>query len=509
MVGRALARLASAAVVACALVCCALGGVAGAAPADLDRSFGANGIVAVRGPGGSPLPGQAGTRMAIGPRDEIFVLHSSPQACDRPFECTVGLTVARYTRDGDLDPAFGTGGPQLVVTQSAQKPDFDLAVGPDGKPVVTALDETGGLFVARLDLAGNLDGTFGAGGRAGHPAPGAGETARGGLSVAVGADGKAVTAAEGREGNLHVTRYLADGRFDQGFGGRGEVVLGLGTKSLPAEVLIGPDGSVTVPAPQCCVGGMPAFGGGFSVARLLADGQPGWGAGGHLFFPTPGAEGRVEGAALAPDGSLILSFEAEGGTVSTVGNVIKLLPDGRLDPGFGGEGRIQLFSKVGSVSPNDLVVDPSGRLVGVGWFGGAVLFRVRADGGKDRTFNGGQGLVLPGGASHSGSNPYSVGLQSGGRIVALGQAGRLIGLLGGTSGTRCQGRKATIVGTRRADELTGTPRRDVIAALAGKDKVLGLSGADLICGGRGTDEILSGPGRDSVQENPKEAPMVR
>lgn len=461
--------------------------------------------------------------MAIGPRDEIFVLHSTYPPCDPPFNCTVELTVARYTTDGALDASFGAGAaPQLVVHQNAFQHKFDLAVGPDGKPVVAAFDETGGgLFIARLDATGRLDGTFGAGGRAGHPSPGASEAARNGPAVAVQADGKVVLAAEGNPGpgssNLHVARYLPDGAFDPGFGSGGETVLTLSTKSLPAGALIGADGSVSVPTPQCCGGGTPLFGGGFSVARLLANGQPdpGWAGSGRLLFATPGAQGAIEGAALAPDGGLVLTFEEEGSTASTVGNVVKLLPNGSLDPAFGGEGRIRLFTRVGSVSPDDLAVDRTGRILGVGWYGRIAVFRLRSNGGKDRTFNGGERLVLPFGGSHSGSTPYLVGLQSSGRIVVLGESGccqaksfGLIALRGGTDRTRCQGRKATIVGTRRGDELTGTPRRDVIAALAGNDAVRGLSGADLICGGKGKDKLLGGPGQDSVQQ-PGRTPIVR
>ena len=78
---------------------------AAAAPADLDTSFGGDGIVEVEGPAGLTSPGEAGARMAIGPRDEIFVLHSSYSACEPPFDCRVELSVARYAADGRRDTA--------------------------------------------------------------------------------------------------------------------------------------------------------------------------------------------------------------------------------------------------------------------------------------------------------------------------------------------------------------------------------------------------------------------
>jgi Ca2+-binding RTX toxin-like protein len=184
--------------------------------------------------------------------------------------------------------------------------------------------------------------------------------------------------------------------------------------------------------------------------------------------------------------------------------VVELKPDGSLDPAFGSGGRIRLYPRVGSVDPSGIVVDPQGRLVGVGWQGKVSLFRLRPDGSADRTFNGGQHLVVPYGGDKS--TPYQVGLQSTGRIVALAESGggakgfALIALRGGTDRSRCLGHRATIVGTQGTDELTGTPRRDVIAALGGKDKVRGLGGADLICGGKGRDSLYGGAGRDRIRQ---------
>ncbi|WP_205471241.1 calcium-binding protein [Nocardioides sp. SYSU D00038] len=62
----------------------------------------------------------------------------------------------------------------------------------------------------------------------------------------------------------------------------------------------------------------------------------------------------------------------------------------------------------------------------------------------------------------------------------------------------CQGQRATIVGTPRADLITGTSGRDVIAALGGDDRVDGRGGDDLVCGGRGADRLLGGRGADRL-----------
>jgi uncharacterized delta-60 repeat protein len=486
-----------------------------AAPADLDRSFGSDGIARVDGPGGPNFPADAFARMAVGPQDEVFVLYSSFASCDPPFDCVVDLAIARYDADGKRDASFGTGpGSVLQVRQFTERHAFDLAVGPDGKPVVVASDHSlrpegsvTGATVARFDREGHLDGTFGVGGKAPQPFEAFVDDP---LAVAVQSDGKIVVAGEGSmtEGGgqeLLLARYLPNGELDPGFGSGGKAAATLPTRTRPADLLLDASGNITVPAPLCCVGSSGTFGGGgFAVARFLADGRAdtGFAGTGQLVFPTPGAIGFVEAAAPAPDGGTYLSFEENTETVSTVGNMVKLLPSGLPDAGFGTGGRLRLFDRVGDVDPSALTVDGKGRIVGVGWGDGKVsAFRLRPEGSTDRTFNGGQHVDAP-----FGGVPLAFGLQSSGRIVVLGDSGccgtkgfALIAFRGGTDHTRCLGHKATIVGTRRADELVGTPHRDVIAALGGKDKVRGLSGPDLICGGKGKDKLLGGPGRDQIR----------
>jgi Ca2+-binding RTX toxin-like protein len=62
----------------------------------------------------------------------------------------------------------------------------------------------------------------------------------------------------------------------------------------------------------------------------------------------------------------------------------------------------------------------------------------------------------------------------------------------------CEGMKATIVGTARADLLKGTARRDVIVGLGGNDTIKGRDGSDRICGGKGNDTLFGGGDRDRL-----------
>jgi len=502
------------AAIVCAAALCAP--AAAGAPADLDRSFGGgDGIAEVGGPAGA-LPQEADGRMAVGPHDEIFVLYSNyPPCTPPPFDCRLELSVARFTPDGEPDPSFATD-PQLVFDHSSPyNHEFDLAVGPDGKPVVAAYGGGAGLVLARFGLDGRLDPSFGEGGVIPSTGFHAVEGANDYPKLAVQPDGKIVVAVqghgEGPTGDLIVARFLADGGIDPGFGSGGEAILPLETQTRPAGVFVGANGSITVPVPLCCLdtSGEQLAPEGIEVVRLTGSGQPdsGWGGDGSLFVPTYGGVGKVEAATPVGEG-LLLSIERSTETVSTVGELLRLKPEGAADPSFGSGGGLRLFSRVGSVDPRDLTVDAKGRIVGVGWASRIGVFRLRLDGSRDRTFNGGERLVLPYGGG--GSTKYMVAVQSSGRIVAFGDSGLgatkrfgLIALRGGTDRSRCLGKKATIVGTAGRDELTGTPHRDVIVALGGADKVRALGGPDLICGGKGKDSLGGGPGRDEVQQDPR------
>lgn len=478
------------------LLACVLGlvlsGPANAAPAVLDGTFGNGGKAAVEGPAGGAFHTQAPPKMALGPGGEIFVLFANTPPCPEFSGCPVEWSVARYSADGVRDPGFGAASGSVLTVHGNEYEPADLAVGPEGKPVVAALDK-GRVVVARFDLTGRLEAMLGA--EDPNPLTGGAYTAP---VVAVQRDAKVLVAA-GETERLRVVRYLPNGARDLEFGSSGETSLELGTRSRPAGLLLGANGSISVAAPQCCGGSAP-FPEGIAFARFLANGQPdtGLAGSGRLLLPSPGAQSNVEAAALAPDGGAYIVFEVNTGPSATVGNTIKLLPDGTVDSAFGKNGTSRF--PLGGV--DDLAVDGKGRLVAGGWSGTAAISRMRPGGGPDRTFAGGTEVGLAATGPTAG-----LALQKGGKIVALTEPCcgttkdfTLFRLVGGSDHTRCLGHKATIVGTSGRDDLTGTPRRDVIAALGGADRVRGLGGADLICGGPGKDKLFGGAGRDSIRQ---------
>jgi len=473
------------------LVCAAalfLSAPALGAPGVLDSSFGNRGSVVVEGPSGPQFHSQAPPKMGLGPEGEIFVLFANVAPCATFSGCLVEWSLARFSADGVRDSSFGSAPGSVLTVRGNEYEPADLAVGPDGKPVVAALNE-GRVVLARFDRSGHLEAMLGRGDA--NPLFGSAYTAP---VVAVQGDGKVVVAGGSAE-ELRVIRYLPNGERDPGFGTGGETAMAMGTRSRPAGLMLGASGSISVAAPQCCGGSAP-FGEGIGFARFLSSGQPdpALAARGQTLLPTPGAEGNVEAAALAPDGVYIV-FEVSTGTVATVGSVVKLRPDGAVDSDFAKVG----YSRI-PMSVDDLVVDAKGRLAVGGWSGSAAVYRMRSGGGADRTFGAGAPVPLPSSGPASG-----IALQARGKIVVLGEpccgpkSASLYRLTGGTDRTRCLGHKATIVGTNGADDIAGTPHRDVIAALGGRDKVRGLGGPDVICGGKGKDDLFGGAGRNEVK----------
>lgn len=491
-------------------------GLASAAPGDLDRSFGQKGVAELASnPSGVVFPND----MAIGPGDAIYVLRSRdvcPPSLAPP--CMIEQLVSRFRPNGLPDASFGADGVRGVFGLREQGNSgslgHSLAVGKDGKVIVAAVDHEGPVL-ARLNPNGSLDRSFGDRGVA-RIDLGAQVSE---LSVAVQKDGRIVVAAEPvafpQATTVVVARYTRQGAPDPTFNRGAPAVANLGTE-LGGFDLARDGGTVLAGSPQCCLAG----GSEIQVARLDAHGfaDRGFGSGGRRFVVGVAQPVAVGTAIALRDGRIDVVGEGGGNAFA-----LRLLPGGRLDPAFG---RAGIAYMQGVLSTPRAAVDGHGRLVAAGegkvssaaGFEPFVLQMLRRlpSGRRDRTFGGGSPVLLHPPESRSPFEQVDVigvGFQSHDRpvvLISVGSCARvcssprtmLVRYLGGDSRARCQGRRATIVGTRAGEELVGTPGRDVIAALGGDDVVRGRGGNDLICGGRGNDRLIGGPGHDRFDQGP-------
>lgn len=314
---------------------------------------------------------------------------------------TYQVFVARLAANGKIESGFGKAG--VVKLQSEDKvPGTEaLAVqGRQGDGAEVAVAST----VVGLDSSGNLDPSFGTGGRVTTPgqAVGAGAAAGEALLVAgtepIGrpSEGEAETPEE-----LYVARYTAAGKLDPTYaGGSGIAVPDQGEEAEAGAALFGSDGSVTTGgvthrAADCAPGyscdNTPV------VARVTPDGQPepGFGSGGiarfsSLTVPIDSGYGA---------GILALAARAGGGIFAAgqglgVTFVAALGTNGSLDAGFGVGGLVTKGgTKPSYVTPAASGVDRAGDIYvlantnsGTALGESAIVLRYLTDGTLDRSY---------------------------------------------------------------------------------------------------------------------------
>lgn len=167
----------------------------------LDDSFGSNGIV-LTDLGADSSDGASA--LVLAPDGKIVVAGYSNAA-----RGSIDFALVRYEADGTLDQSFGSDGKVFTDFGST---DFAwaLALGPRGQIVAAGSTASSGsdFAVARYDRNGALDPTFGSGGTTTTDFGGGGDVAE---AVAIEPGGKIVAAGDGFAGSrgFAVARYLA------------------------------------------------------------------------------------------------------------------------------------------------------------------------------------------------------------------------------------------------------------------------------------------------------------
>ena len=185
------------------------------------------------------------------------------------------------------------------------------------------------------------------------------------------------------------------GDLDATFGSGGKKTVNFGGIDAAQAVLVQPNGRVVVAG-----GGGPASS--FCVVRLRsANGtlDPTFGSGGKRVIDFGTDDESVYGAALQPDGKIVLAGDSRLQPA-----VVRLKANGALDTSFDGDGR-KLFSwgAIGRVTA--VVVAPNGKLL-LGGFSGPEggniqVARLKANGAFDTTFGAGGIATVDFGATSS------------------------------------------------------------------------------------------------------------
>ena len=239
-----------------------------------------------------------------------------------------------------LDTSFGTGG--LVSTPVGGLGQGEAVVIQPTGGIVTAgwrTVSTGGatdFALTRHDQSGNLDKSFGTDGIATTDLGGDHDQAFG--AAVLGDDGIVVVGRTNALGILKtafgVVRYLPDGTLNGNFGNGGIVTTPFSGKGAQANaVAVQPDGKIVVAGSAFASNGVDED---FAVARYNADGSldDSFGAHGITTIDLGTENDFAKGLAIESDGKIVL-----GGNATEDVGLVRLLPNGTLDPTFGNLGK--------------------------------------------------------------------------------------------------------------------------------------------------------------------------
>jgi uncharacterized delta-60 repeat protein len=385
---------------------------AGAAPGDLDSSFGHRGLVHTH----VAAIGYAGD---IGLQPDGRIVVAGDADLQPNFDARLGygkldFAVARYTARGQLDRKFASRG---FATLALGGEDHFSAL--DAEPYQTMLGGqsrvpgtpfTYGVFaLARFDSLGRPDPSFGQDGWVTIP-----ETAGLWSTVAAlhrGQSGE--TVAIGPIDPLQPTQDLhrklgfvhlyPDGTPDLNFAPGGTKIVAFnGNNGDARSFLLDSRGGVLVAGiePQDFKGVSPVV-----VQRFSLDGVPDPGFGTNGVARIGFTRGTTGAMALQADGSVIVSI---GGDTYHPARLARISPAGALDRTFGKNGVVAAVRAISSIAVDRdsriVVSDPAFQLT-----------RYKANGALDRTF---KGAVLP--RRWRGGEGTAIAITRSGDIVAAG-----------------------------------------------------------------------------------------
>jgi uncharacterized delta-60 repeat protein/uncharacterized repeat protein (TIGR01451 family) len=319
----------------------------------------------------------------------------------------ISFTGARaFAGGGCLDPSFGNAG--KVTTNFTTQSDYiaGIVLQQDGKIVAAGTAGVGPALTDRLALArynvdGSLDATFGTGGRVSEDfgAAGAGAT-----SLALQPDGKIVVAGQvglnPRNYDSAVVRYLPSGALDTSFGGGGLVTIDFsGQHDTAVAVVLQPDGKIVTLNHAENVSPNSRW----ALVRYLPDGSldATFGSAGRVITDVGPEDDRPTTLVLQPDGKLLAGGLTLAASRRNQIALARYSSDGTLDVTFGTAGIVKTGLTNANAGAFGLSLLPSGEILVAGGgpgsgapdFGDLLLARYTSGGALDTTFGTG-GYVL-------------------------------------------------------------------------------------------------------------------
>jgi uncharacterized delta-60 repeat protein len=321
--------------------------VSQAQPGDLDTTCGVNGVVSLNMFTNSQ--GNGGMDYINGIAVYFATTYVGGSSKDPATTTSLqGFLAAKLDSNGNFDPSFGNGGRVVIDWGPFMSGAFAIAINGNQQVFLAGFHSpnvfSSRVAVAKLTASGQLDNTFGTGGKVSLNVGQQGA----GLKIAIQSDGKILVLASKRTSYnsppiSFLVRLLSNGSLDTSFGLGGFLDINFANlTSFTANALaLHSNQGVT---DKIIVAGSAPIGNhsGFAVARYNIDGTPdiSYGANGVTTFDVGNANGggnaRVTSVLVDPDLSIVAagSHDDLSGSKSTV-VVARFKPDGSVNSGFG------------------------------------------------------------------------------------------------------------------------------------------------------------------------------
>ncbi len=319
------------------------------ASGSLDGTFGTGGTVVTQvGTGNSTIYG-----VAVGPDGKILALGQA--------DWNGIIAVVRYDSQGNLDPTFGTGGIAITNIGLGGAAPSAAAVQPNGKIVVAGCTGSN-FFAVRYDDSGNPDLAFGNAGVAVTPVS----------AYSTGYDQVFILSGDrilvtGGSPAFFMVCFDSSGNLDTSFGTGGRAHFGNDLWLYKYPVSLQADGKIVV-------SGFSTQYGGYGICRFDSNGQIDTqfmtnvdNSFRALPFPFNNPSFAGSTAAVQPDGKiLMLAINSANSPLGYSQSFIRFNSDGTFDSAFGYNGRT-VNDPIGTMYPSpSMTILPDGKILVAG-----------------------------------------------------------------------------------------------------------------------------------------------
>jgi uncharacterized delta-60 repeat protein len=396
----------------------------------LDTTFSDDGLTTTSMSSGNDIA----RAVASQPDGKIVVAGSSSEGSEN-------FAVLRYLADGNLDPAFGSGGKVTFRFSGLRSKGEGIAIQPDGKILICGGIESNANFgVARLNANGSMDPTFGTNGLVSTSIGAYTDYAK---ALALQPDGKIVVGGYSQTGafssiyKFAICRFNANGSLDTSFGSNGiqTAAVGVWTEEI-RSLIVQADGNILAVG-MAMTGSIGAYKRKNGMARFLANGvlDPSFGNGGVVISGDATVHEESFGAGLQASGQIVVA--GSHGTINGSSDFVarRYSAQGSISA-FGAANQFGVITAIsgGEDIPVGMAVASDGKIfvagttnTGAGTTGAPqghdfAVVRLNADGSPDLTFSGDGTQTTSIASGASTDKAAAMVLQPDGKLIVAGSA---------------------------------------------------------------------------------------